>query len=895
MSDVPTLEVSLQEKRQRDYNPQLDMDMRKWVAAFLGVDVDLSPSTSFASIFKDGILLCRIINKIKPGTIPEPARTGLAFKQMENIQNYLHGCKELGLPESSLFNTIDLFEEKNVNMVIKNVYNMSQIASGVRPGSMRDASSSAAAAKQRGLATSMSSPNLKTSSGSLVIGRSPPPPPPASSKPTPAQAQAQPSTTSQPAPPARPARSGSVRPPVPPRSTILKAAPVVSVTSTPVSSMAEKRISRRMSFGRSQAQQMIAAAAAVVTRGPDVSSLTDDINAKAAFKYNPLLEEQASRWVCGVLGVMLDPSRTFISSIKDGVLLCKLINKLKPGTIPQIHTSSIAYKQMENIAAYLKACVQLGLSAYDCFNTVDLYEEKDINVVINNIHVLAKHVKAQGIGGEGVPAIEDSKRARRPYSIFLTEVQGLQELQASLADLPADPVESELVEWMNSHISKDGGPLISNTHSDLKDGVALIRLLEVLSDVRVGHYVVDPKLPWHRIQNATLILRFIAEQTFWSVRGCTSHDIVLGNAEPLKTLLKHIRSKFDRDFLFQGMEKGTRRQKIAEELTTTERTYVTHLRTLTNGLLNELKSHLGQATEVLTADEIEEVFANVEEIVEFHSSLLDIVEARLASYTALTEFGDLFVEKFDETFVTMYKRYVRDFDSTHLVIKFLEGAKPEFRVHIDKFENEEKSRSGLLLNSFLILPVQRVPRYMLLLQELEKQTPEEHPDSPNIKKSIEILGNILDDINASKTKSDSQHKLSTIESSIAGLEALPIDTLVHPKRRYVREGVLTWRGESEDNPSPYFFLFNDFLMYTTRRGNEEGPDEGGKAFEYITIVPLNFITLVEECEAEPNAFQVALEEELTLFVAPSPKERDEWIKDLQQALDEKVVIQFCEF
>jgi hypothetical protein len=37
--------------------------------------------------------------------------------------------------------------------------------------------------------------------------------------------------------------------------------------------------------------------------------------------------------------------------------------------------------------------------------------------VINNIHVLAKHVKAQGIGGEGVPAIEDSKRCLflRPF------------------------------------------------------------------------------------------------------------------------------------------------------------------------------------------------------------------------------------------------------------------------------------------------------------------------------------------------------------------------------------------------------------------------------------------------------------------------------------------------
>jgi hypothetical protein len=82
MSDVPTLESSLQAKKQRDYDPQLDMEMRKWVAGFLEVAVDLSPSVSFGSIFRDGVLLCRIINKIKPGTIPEPARTGLAFKQM---------------------------------------------------------------------------------------------------------------------------------------------------------------------------------------------------------------------------------------------------------------------------------------------------------------------------------------------------------------------------------------------------------------------------------------------------------------------------------------------------------------------------------------------------------------------------------------------------------------------------------------------------------------------------------------------------------------------------------------------------------------------------------------------------------------------------------------------
>lgn len=34
--------------------------------------------------------------------------------------------------------------------------------------------------------------------------------------------------------------------------------------------------------------------------------------------------------------------------------------------------------------------------------------------------------------------------------------------------------------------------------------------------------------------------------------------------------------------------------------------------------------------------------------------------------------------------------------------------------------------------SFLIMPVQRIPRYQLLLKELQKRTPADHPDMPFI-------------------------------------------------------------------------------------------------------------------------------------------------------------------
>lgn len=59
-------------------------------------------------------------------------------------------------------------------------------------------------------------------------------------------------------------------------------------------------------------------------------------------------------------------------------------------------------------------------------------------------------------------------------------------------------------------------------------------------------------------------------------------------------------------------------------------------------------------------------------------------------------------------------------------------------------------------------------------------------------------------------------------------------------------------------------------MYLQRN---EDSEESAKAFQYITIVPLNFITEVDESQEQANAFQVSLEEELALFIASSPQAR----------------------
>ena len=48
---------------------------------------------------------------------------------------------------------------------------------------------------------------------------------------------------------------------------------------------------------------------------------------------------------------------------------------------------------MENISAFLRACRDFGVREYDLFETVDLYEQKDLGVVLQCIASLGRAVQ----------------------------------------------------------------------------------------------------------------------------------------------------------------------------------------------------------------------------------------------------------------------------------------------------------------------------------------------------------------------------------------------------------------------------------------------------------------------------------------------------------------------
>lgn len=102
--------------------------------------------------------------------------------------------------------------------------------------------------------------------------------------------------------------------------------------------------------------------------------LDAELARKMDAKYDYTAERQVIQWIQAVTGESL--AAGFSESLHSGQILCRLINRIKPGTITKIETSAMSFKEMENISHFLQACRSFGMADFDAFETLDLYESK---------------------------------------------------------------------------------------------------------------------------------------------------------------------------------------------------------------------------------------------------------------------------------------------------------------------------------------------------------------------------------------------------------------------------------------------------------------------------------------------------------------------------------------
>eukprot|EP01121_Diplochlamys_sp_Union-15-3_P006988 TRINITY_DN1757_c0_g1_i1.p1 TRINITY_DN1757_c0_g1~~TRINITY_DN1757_c0_g1_i1.p1 ORF type:complete len:227 (-),score=46.08 TRINITY_DN1757_c0_g1_i1:82-693(-) len=160
----------------------------------------------------------------------------------------------------------------------------------------------------------------------------------------------------------------------------------------------------------------------MANQGPSYG-IVASIKQKRAETYDVALESAIQKWIEAVLQIKF-PSN-FQASLKDGVILCKLANALRPNSVRKFDTGTNLkpFRMMENINAFLKACVALGLHQNDCFVTVDLYEGKNMNTVLDTLQLLAKHAKSM-TGYKG-PNLDDLYRSPS-QSVYQEEIEKAQ-------------------------------------------------------------------------------------------------------------------------------------------------------------------------------------------------------------------------------------------------------------------------------------------------------------------------------------------------------------------------------------------------------------------------------------------------------------------------------------
>ncbi|ORY07653.1 hypothetical protein BCR34DRAFT_626391 [Clohesyomyces aquaticus] len=146
-----------------------------------------------------------------------------------------------------------------------------------------------------------------------------------------------------------------------------------------------------------------------------VSSLDQDMKNLRMSRYTPQAANEIRSWIEEVLGERLPPG-DLLDALKDGTVLCRLVNLAVPNPGVKFKKSQMPFIQMENISHFLRACEQppLNMPAHDRFLTVDLYESKDPAQVLQCLSAFSRI--ANSVNPSHIPTTIGPKRGGNPMS-----------------------------------------------------------------------------------------------------------------------------------------------------------------------------------------------------------------------------------------------------------------------------------------------------------------------------------------------------------------------------------------------------------------------------------------------------------------------------------------------
>ncbi|NWH37152.1 ARHG6 factor, partial [Chloropsis hardwickii] len=543
-------------------------------------------------------------------------------------------------------------------------------------------------------------------------------------------------------------------------------------------------------------------------------------------------EEQIVTWLIslGVLNspkkIVDDPKGFLKTSLKDGTVLCKLINRLLPGTAekyclePKNEADCIS-----NIQEFLKGCALLKVEVFDPH---DLYTGDQFSKVLSTLAAVNKATEDQLSKGPCSHLSSLNSAAGDAQS----DSNGTAAQSARLLRRQSKPVE----------MTENGShQLVVKARFNFK------QTNEDELSVNKGDIIYVTR---------------VEEGGWWegTLNGKTGW-FPSNYVREIKPTDKPLSPK-----ALKGLE-NTQLTKnyypvVLQNILETERDYAKELQSLLGTYLRPLQSY-----DKLSAGDIAVLLGNMEEISAFQQTLNQALEEVAKLPENQQRVGGCFMNLMPQ-FRSLYLTYCANHPSAVSVLT-------RHSDELEKFVESQGAASPgiLILTTSLSKPFLRLDKYVTLLQELERHMEEAHADHEDVLKAVTSFKSLVSQ--CQELRKRKQLELQILSESIQRWEGEDIKMMGNVI--YMSQ-VMVQSGGSEEKEERYFLLFSNVLLMLSASPRMSG-------FIYQGKLPLAGMTLtkLESAEGNEHMFEITgnMMERITVSCSTS-QDLHEWLDHLQK-------------
>jgi RhoGEF domain/PH domain/Armadillo/beta-catenin-like repeat len=319
------------------------------------------------------------------------------------------------------------------------------------------------------------------------------------------------------------------------------------------------------------------------------------------------------------------------------------------------------------------------------------------------------------------------------------------------------------------------------------------------------------------------------------------------------------------------------RLRVINEVLETEKNYCANLLAVCKvyeeplALLSGGKSNKGG---LISIDERKTMFKMFDYLYRAHQGFLQSLQKLVIERhkDPSVQLGPAFLEL--ATVLKSYRVFMNNYDSaSNTLVACLK--RPAFALWVENQQDQFKTKS---LANLLIEPIQRIPRYLMLLNEILRKMEPDHVDYADLRAALSQIDEAANWLEAEKDKAVHKSKLIELQGQIRNLSADLTDSV---NRQFVHEGqLLLETGKSKMSEYIFFFLLNDMLITASEKKG---------ALRHRSTIPLSQI-IVSSVQNEPdegderNAFQVLADNVDIVVSTTKAEEKAEWLEAFKRAI-----------